>query len=219
MGRRRRGAGKKRQIFVNISYGCPLSESILQKLPIPCQIHGCPEEFMLPVLQNHEKECGFRIATCANFACNVKKPLNELINHMTNDHKFCETQQIAASTFKVTIISKGIFQCASVWKPTYLKYQNYDFFIGTIRKVEGEWYTWVCILASQRSADKFKFCITFSDKEEKSVLMYNRNVISIDAPKKDILTKKDSVIVFHDVTVEDIIENQRISYEITIKNK
>ena len=119
----------------------------------------------------------------------------------------------------------------AVWIPTYIKHDGYDLVVITTREIDGKLYLWIFILGSQRCADKFKYHITFFNKEEKSVHMYySRNLISIDTPKMGMLNKKDSILELQDFMVQNThqpsttlrsrtLENQRISFKITIQNK
>ena len=63
-----------------------VSEKIIERLLTPCQFVGCSEKVMLNELENHEKECLFRLVDCVDNKCKTKKPLNEIIAHVKNNH-------------------------------------------------------------------------------------------------------------------------------------
>ena len=62
-----------------------VSEKLLERLPTPCQFVGCSEEVMLDELENHEKECLFRLVECIEANCKTKIPLNEMMLHIRNN--------------------------------------------------------------------------------------------------------------------------------------
>ena len=114
---------------------------------------------------------------------------------------------------------KKDFDKETSWIPTHITHDGHHFFVITIRQNNGIWYNWVCILGSQRIADKFECVMTYTDKDGKDVTMYRGNVISIDVPKEDRPKKEGSVFEFHDHMVRKIWDGQRICYKITVQNK
>ena len=189
---------------------------------------------MLNEIQNHEIDSGFRLVECFHYKCQIKKPLKELLIHFKNEHKFTEAIQTAPSTYEKTLeVPKSILvRRGTIRIPIYIKHNGYDFFVELTRTIIGKWYLWIRILGSQKCAEKVKYRITFFNKEEKSVHMYCRNLISIDTPHMDILRKKGSTLAIHDFMVQNThkrhktrtlrsrtLETQRISFKITMKNK
>ena len=100
-----------------------------------------------------------------------------------------------------------------------MTHDGHDFFFIRIRKNNGIWYNWVCILGSQSIADKFEFIVTYTDKDKKDAFMFKGNIISIDVSKEDRPTIEGSVFVFHDLMVRKIWDGQRIPFKFFVQNK
>ena len=201
-----------------------VSEKLLERLPSPCQYDGCSEEVMLDELEKHEKECSFRLVECV-YKCKTKAPLNEIMVHMKNKHGIFYRGYKITNTL-LSSSCKGFFTMNEehfgedlYWIPLNITHNGHEFFLEKCRKKDGSWYDWVCILGSQRIADKFEFVITYVDKDGKDVIMYRGNVISIDVSKKERPKIRGSVLMFHDPMVQNIWDGQRIHYKINVQNK
>ena len=202
-----------------------VSEKILEKLPTPCQFVGCSEESMLNELKNHEQECLFRLVDCVQ-NCELKKPLNEIIYHIKKYHNIFGGQKITHSPLssscegKLSLEIEDIY-CETSWIPITITHDGHEFFLERKRQTNGIWYNWVCILGSQRIADKYQCVMSYIDNDGDDVLMYKGNVISIDVSKEDRPKKEGSVFGFLDLMVRDIwnTDDEKISYKLTIQNK
>ena len=146
--------------------------------------------------------------------------------HIENNHKLSNGDTIKHTQFSSSCtgsltMKNEYFEREASWIPTYISHDGHDFFLRKVRKNNGCWYNWVCILGSQKIADKFKFIITYTDKDGDDVFMYKGNIISIDVPKDERPRKEGSVFEFHDHMVRNIwVEvDQRISYKLTVQNK
>ena len=102
-----------------------VSEKILEKLPTPCQFVGCSDEVMLNELENHEKECLFRLVECVAINCKTKMPLNEIMVHL-NNHTFNTGREIKharraySCCYGNFLIKKEEFDRETSWIPTYI---------------------------------------------------------------------------------------------------
>ena len=200
-------------------------EKLLERLPTPCQYVGCSEEVMFDELENHEKECLFRLVECINTDCKAKMPLNEIMAHIENNHKISRGIKISNTDLSSTCegsltMNEEYFGEDCYWFPTYITHDSHEFLFKKVRENKaGIWHNFVCILGSQRIADKYQCIMSYIDKDGEDVLMYKGNVISIDVSKKDWSKVEGSVFMFLDPMVRKIWDGQRILYKVTVQKK
>ena len=197
-----------------------VSKKLLERLPTPCQCVGCSED----ELENREEECSFRLVECV-YNCKTKAPFNEILVHIKSDHKIYRGNKITNTLLSCTCegslsMEEEHFSEDRNWVSVNLTHNGHEFFFEKFHKKDGSWYNWVCILGSQKIADKFEFIATYTDKKDgKDIIIYRGNVISIDVLRKDRPKKEGSVLLFHDFMVRKIWDGKRIDYKVTVQNK
>ena len=145
-----------------------------------CKFSGCEEVQIFSRLNDHEKICDYRPVNCVYISCNEKVALANLMNHLSTKHgslqvisrpEMCSGSLTSDEYSKATIkIEKEKFgkDYILLFKPILYKCEDFNFFLECQRHTDKLWYIWLYFLGPQEYADKFKYVLHLSHKDEVS---------------------------------------------------
>ena len=154
------------------------------RLPMRCKFSGCEEVQIFSRLSDHEKICDYRPVNCVYISCNEKVALANLMNHLSTKHgslqvisrpEMCSGSLTSDEYSKATIkIEKEKFgkDYILLFKPILYKCEDFNFFLECQRHTDKLWYIWLYFLGPQEYADKFKYVLHLSHKDEVSSIKH-----------------------------------------------
>jgi hypothetical protein len=131
--------------------------------------HGCTIELLKPDLDNHEKECLYRLVRCVDLACGEKIPFAGLLDHRANDHEREDFVNAEGSTYRSHfIVHEADFNREIMWISDHLVLDGRHFFRECCRNANGLWFIWVYLLGTVKEADTYVYSIKITSEDKVS---------------------------------------------------
>ena len=132
--------------------------------------------------------CNFRDVKCPAWKCQIKVPMKEVVNHLTNDHgsKTVATQK-ERLTMKRSLLQALNEKTIRSATPILIMFEEQTFLMNSIPTKEGSLNLWFSILGSKSDAQRYEVKISVSpNNDAPNRLSVTEKIVSADICKDDV---------------------------------
>jgi len=202
-------------------------ESILDKLPFPCQFRGdgCLDVMPRKSIAEHEIICCFRTINCVDISCNLQLSMSKLVAHV----KVCHSERIPtvngqvcnvrnSHLFRGTLsMQENILESSDNldWHPFQLCFDG-NFFYLRAKRVEGLLYLWLNILEIDYAHPMdYEYILTIQDEDGSTEYRCKSQPLSLDLEFSDIQSSGKLLLLTNSI-VHRLVYDDQIFWKIII---
>ena len=131
-----------------------VSEKIVSRMPHSCKFsnYGCNLEHTKTQLEEHEKDCKYRLVNCVDLDCQTQVPLAQLLEHIKKDHEkedFARTAKCTKHQIHFNLLP-WVFTEETICTPDHIEFEGRHFFRECFRSENGQWFVWVYMIGSRK---------------------------------------------------------------------